>query len=412
VRQLKRRAVGSLRGFGAPVIPSDPTQELVDENAIVRAFSEAGECAPSADRLKRWRRAGLIPRPVVEHPSGLRGSRALYPGWIVDQLRAVMRLHRSVHRLQDLIIAVWWEGHWVDPGALRSALVKPLEKMSRELRASHGETTDPYESADAIVAEMRRRPGSMRLPPLIRERLQGPADVADFLWVLLVLGLGGRPPWEEEDLSLADEAPDALRLVAAATGIDRARHDDPLGEGPLVAPDFDLAGMLAELRDAGGLDFEDLDGPIRDATDQELERARSDALMFSGPLAVILATFEEFVGVDISGFGSLRALDARSGADRAGWIRMMLVMRRLVGDQSFDAIAEIATEEVSRYAAIADLRAGLPEHADLLKFDIEDRLAALPPEKAEEVRRDIDRYLRSHPRVAAALGNSAKPSAT
>lgn len=51
----------------------------IDESALLAAVARAGETPPTSDQLKGWRRAGVIPRPRVEHASGVRGSRAWYP---------------------------------------------------------------------------------------------------------------------------------------------------------------------------------------------------------------------------------------------------------------------------------------------------------------------------------------------
>jgi hypothetical protein len=380
--------------------------EKIDESALLDAVRRAGEPPPSADQLKRWRRAGLIPRPEVEHSPGVRGSRALYPEWADEQLLAVTRLHRSTHRLRDLCVAVWWEGHWVRPDALRKALIAPLERLSHEARVARGEETDPYEAADAIVAAMRDDEKSSPTSALFRKRLNSPADLMDLLWTFFALGLGGEAPWKQEDRSLPDPAPGALKLVAAATGADRAMHDDPLGEGPWVPSDFDLPGFVEELRAAGGFEIEDMAREIREGSDEELEQARKDALLFCGPLAMICSVLEDMLGEDVAGFGSLRMLEDATTLDRATLIRCMLIIRELAGDAAFVAVAELVEEVGPRYAAIAELRAGLPEHRELLRLDYADRLAGLAPSEGDRVREDVALYLRDHPQVASALSDN------
>jgi hypothetical protein len=377
--------------------------EKIDEAALFEAIARADETPPSPDQLKRWRRGGLIPRPEVAHLPGVRGSRALYPAWAVEQLLVVIRLHRSTHRLPDLCLALWWEGHWVRPDAIRGVLIKPLERLSQEAREVCGDERDPYEAADALVAAMKSEAKTSPTSELIRKRLSGPADLMDLLWTFLVIGFGGQAPWEQEDRSLPDPAPGALELVAAAAGADRAMHDDPLGEGPLVPPDFDMPGFIEELRDAGGFEVEDLAREIHEASDEELAQAREDALLFCGPLTQICSVLEELLGDDVAGFGSLRMLEDATTLDRATLIRCMLIIRKLTGDAAFVAVAELVEEEGPRYAAIAELRSGLPEHRELLRLDWAKRLAALPPSEADRVREDVARYLRAHPWVAAAL---------
>jgi hypothetical protein len=54
------------------------TIDEIDEPSLLAAAAHAGEEVTS-DQLKRWRRAGLMPRPSTAHVRGLRGSRAWYP---------------------------------------------------------------------------------------------------------------------------------------------------------------------------------------------------------------------------------------------------------------------------------------------------------------------------------------------
>lgn len=379
--------------------------EQIEEPALLGAVARAGETAPTHDQLKRWRRAGLIPRPNVEHSPGVRGSQTWYPEWAAEQLLAVVRAHRSTRRLQDLCLAVWWEGHWVRPSALREALIAPLERLSREARLLRGEESDPYEAADAIVATVRDDAMPSPTSTLFRKRLNGPADFMDLLWTFVVLGLGGQAPWEQEDRSAPDPAPGALKLISAATGADRAMSDDPVGEGPWVPTDFDLPAFIEELRDAKGFEIEDMARPIQEASDNELEQARQDALLFSGPLAMIGSVLGELLGDDIAGLGSLSVFESTAPSDLPALIRNMLILRKLAGDDAFLAIAQLVEQVNARFAAIAELLAALPEHRDLLRLDFADRLTALPPAEADRVREDVASYLRTHPQVAAALND-------
>jgi hypothetical protein len=225
---------------------------------------------------------------------------------------------------------------------------------------------------------------------------------------LVARTLGGQAPWEQEDLSLPDPAPGALQLLAAATGVDRALSDDPAGQGPWLPADFDLRKFIAELRNAGGFEIEDVARPIRDATDDELVQAREDALLFSQPLAMIGSVLEGLLGDDIAGLGSLSVLTANTSFDRAAMVRNMLILRGLAGEQAFSAIARLVEEVHARFAAIAELRAALPEHEALLRLDYASRVASLPPAESKRVREDVKLYLRTHPQVAAALTDETK----
>ena len=144
------------------------------------------------------------------------------------------------------------EGHWVDVGKLRAALIEPLARLAEEARQARGGEQDPYEAADRLMAAMKDEGQHSDAVVLMRQRLNGRADFANVLWTLLVIGLGGKAPWEQEDRSAPDPAPSALQLLATAAGVDQAMSDDPFGNGPWLPADFDLVAFMAELKDAGG----------------------------------------------------------------------------------------------------------------------------------------------------------------
>jgi hypothetical protein len=254
----------------------------LDEASLLAAVARAGVTV-SSHQLKRWRRAGLMPRPRIEHTPGVRGSRASYPVWAVAQLVAVGRTHRSVHRLEALSVALWWDGHWVEPIALRNALIAPLERLSAKARAARAGRDDSYEAADAILAAMSEDTTQSPMVALLRKRLGSRADLMDWLWTLIALGLGAPAPWQQEDRSAPDPARGALELLAAGAGVERAITDDPAGHGLWIPSDFDLREFIERLRDAGAFEVQDMARPIRNASDVELSRARDAALMFSGP---------------------------------------------------------------------------------------------------------------------------------
>jgi hypothetical protein len=379
------------------------TREIT-EAAMFAALARAGETPPSSGQLKRWRRAGLLPRPRVEHRAGVKGSRSWYPVWASEQLLVVVRLHQATHRLGELCTALWWEGHWVDPPALRRALLAPLDRFSAAASKARGGEEDPYEAADRILRTMPDDGKPSTMVTMMRSRLNGPADFLDLMWTFLVVGLGGQAPWEQEDCSRPDPAPGALQLLVSATGIDRAMRDMPAGRAPWLPEDFDPRGFIAELRDVGGFAIEDLAAPIREASDEQLEQARCDALLFSKPLAMIGSVLQDMLGTDVVGLGSLSAIAPTNSFDRAGLVRTMLIMRQLAGDGVFTAVAELVEDVHERFAAIAELRAALPQHESLLRADYAERLDALQPEEADAVRHDVARYLRARPSLAAALG--------
>lgn len=389
---------------------TQPKRHEIDEAELLARAAQAGEPV-SVHQLKRLRRAGLMPRPQVAHAKGVRGSSAHYPAWAIEQLAAVGRLRRTVHRLDELVVAAWWDGCWVEAHALRDALRAPLERLSAETRGARGGEEDPYEAADLVIASIGAADG----PPsqaltLIRRRLPGRADMLDLLWTFVVLGLGGEAPWEQEDRSLPDPAPGALSLMAKVMGVERAMSDDPTGSGPWLPANFDLAQFLVELRDAGGFDLEDAARPIREASEEQLARAREDARLLSGPLALIGTALEGLLGEDVAGLGSLSALQSQTIWATATLVRAVLLLRPLAGDEVFLAIAQLVDTVHARFAAIAALRAALPQHSEVLRYDHAERLAALPPAEAADVRADVARFLAERPDVARALSGGEEPA--
>jgi len=385
------------------------TTAEISKADMLDAVERAGQTPPTRDQLKRWRRAGLLPRPRLVRRLGVRGSQSMYPAWTAEQLLAIVRFHRSDHRLGELSTALWWEGHWIDPTRLREALMAPLTRFSSEAEKARGGETDPYETADRILEALPDDGKPSELVALIRRRLPGRGDFINLMWTFLVIAAGGEAPWEQEDRSREDRAPTALELLTKSAGIDQAISAVPAERPSWLPADFDPRGFIADLRDAGAFSIEDAARPIREASDNALAQARADAVLFCGPLARMGAVLEEFVGEDVAGLGVLRAIAPTSAFARAALIRTMLILRNLAGDGAFDSLAELVESTQQRFDAIAELRAALPQHEALLRVDFEERLAVLEPEHAERVRADVADYLRAHPSTAEALSAGEPP---
>ena len=377
------------------------TIDEIDEPTLLAAAARAGE-AVTGDQLKRWRRAGLMPRPRTAHVRGLRGSRAWYPDWAIEQLIAVARLHRSMRRLNDLTVVVWFDGHWIERTALRKALAAVLERVSSKVQRARAGHDDPYSAADAIL---ERPTGGPRSPivDLMSRRLGKHADLQSLMWTLLVLGLGGGAPWDDADQSVRDSARSALDLIAVSGGVPRAMTDDLAGHGPWLPADFEVRGLMDDLRAVGAFDIGQFARAIHVASDEELDRARDDALMFGGAVATIGRVLGELRGDDAGGVGSLAVLAPADAFDRAALVRNMLILRPLAGDEAFARIAAMVDENHERYAAIDALRTALPQHQHLLGLDFEQRLAELAPAEAQEILDAISAYLQDHPQIAQVL---------
>jgi hypothetical protein len=110
--------------------------------------------------------------------------------------------------------------------------------------------------------------------------------------------------------------------------------------------------------------------PVREATLEELDQAHEDAVLFSRPLAMIGRVLEGMLEPDAGGIGALRVFTADTSSARALLVRSVLILRPLAGDTAFRAIEQLVESVQARYAAIEELRAGLPQHAELLRADV------------------------------------------
>lgn len=355
----------------------------------------------SSHQLKRWRTAGLVPRPKVVHVAGIRGSRALYPEWAIRQLVAVERLHRSIHRLDALRVAVWWKGLWVEPDALRASLIAPLDRLSVKARELTGDAEDPFAAADVIVSAMAIERASSGITSLLRKRLGGNADLINLIWTFLSLGFGAPGPWTEDDRT-EDPALGFIELLERATGTDRMRLG-PANPGSWIPPDFDMAKFTEELQAVGAFDIQDMSRPIREASHDALEQARVDAEMFYDRLHTIGRVLEDLHDEEIPWLRALGFLAPADPADRSSLIRNMLILRALAGDDSFRRVEALVEQEYARFVAIREIRDGLPQHQSILRVDIEQRLSNLPHAQATKVREDISKFLEDHPATAKAL---------
>jgi hypothetical protein len=364
----------------------------------------------SDDQLKRWRKAGLVPRPTVEHVTGTRGSRARYPEWAVEQLVIVDRLHRMIHRLDALRVAVWWEGHWVEPDALRASLIAPLDRLSTKARELTDGAEDPFAAADAIVSATTIERASSGITSLLRKRLGGNADLINLIWTFLSLGFGAPGPWAEDDRT-DDPAPGFIELLERATGTDRVRLRRT-DAGIWIPSDFDMAKFTEELQRVGAFDIQDMSRPIREASNVALEQARVDAEMFYDRLHAIGQVLEDLRDEEIPWLKALGALAPTDAADRSNLIRNMLILRTLAGDDSLGQVEALVEREHARFIAIGEIRAALPQHQSILRADIEQRLNELPPTQATKVREDISRFLGEHPATSRALSGESPPPAT
>jgi hypothetical protein len=211
-------------------------------------------------------------------------------------------------------------------------------------------------------------------------RRRGRRALEDIMWFFFLLAFGG----DYEPTPSADGSPGLEELTAQATGIDSAKATGPL-HTPWPAEDAAGLDVVRDLRRAGVLQVMDLAAPIRDATDDDLDRARDDGPMFSRELATIAAAVQLMLGDDVGGLGSLTAMAAAIEDDAYILIYAMLDLRTAVGDAPFDKLWELTQQEGPHVHAIVEVATAVPgagtrldgRRDDELHGDIADQVADL-----------------------------------
>jgi hypothetical protein len=151
--------------------PSRADEELVErlENAEIEGMTWT--------RLKRWRKAGLLPHPAQFRVPGQRGSTSSYPEGTFKQALAVdkvLKRHRNIDKAAILLFLADYE---IDVTALRRAILNALDWLDDEIGSAAAGSSDPNEVAhrvgQAIVAE---RPRTKEARALRRSQLKAAGD--------------------------------------------------------------------------------------------------------------------------------------------------------------------------------------------------------------------------------------------
>lgn len=243
--------------------------------------------AVTAEQVRRWQQAGLVPGPrqVSRGRGNGRGTVAVYPAAALAQLIALAELRRKHHELRDLAWSLWWCGFPVERCRWESVLFRAAatwDEVVAVLRVSGladvsgilpDATVDALERAvefrtdSKIFRRARKRVGSRRAPSLVR--------------MLGELALGVLPNGAER--GEAEEREEQVILVRGV-GLEGVDREDVFGAGPLLrgdpyAPLSWVSGMLR-----GWSARAELVG----AADTDLRAARDDVRLLLG-LAAELA---------------------------------------------------------------------------------------------------------------------------
>ena len=367
----------------------------------LRSALEAHGVVLSGRQLKRLRVEGLLLCMGQRHPLGLRGSESVYPRWAVKQLELVAGLERRERRFLQLRILVAWHGGWVEPGLLRSSLAGLLERVSAHARRLVAGHRDKGDQADRLVQAMRRAPGATGAARLMRARLgQAAFDVERLAYALAALAVRAEIEWENHDP--ADPMESLGVLFERASGIDRARRDTIAGSEPFLCDAEPTPAILDRLQEAGCFDLLDLGRAFREADDESIGQAFTDARRLAG-LASLFDALQAAEGEDVAGVGSLTQLVADDLDARAVAVivRNFLLLQSLVPSHALETIARAAEQARPSLEAVLEIRAGLPQYADFMGVDGSQLLAALPAAERTRITSEIRAYVDRHPGLRA-----------
>lgn len=362
----------------------------------------------SDSQLKRLRREGLLPVEGQRHRRGVRGSESLYPAWAVSQLELVARLTARERRFAQLCVLVRWHGGWVRPDKLRTALIELLRPISGATRKVTESAVDEGDRADRLAQELVQHPGRSGVSRLMYRRLKhSREDIERTMYAVAVLATGSAVEWENHDPD--DPTEPLLSVLERAWGIDRARHDDIAGHGPLLRDRESSQDMLTELQQAGAFDLLNAEAAFVRATDDDIERAFEDAIAFA-ELAEPFDAIQSFAGDDVSGLGSLSELGrANKAIDLVLLVRGLLLLRPLSGEGTLDELIGAARAAAPQLLAAQELSQALPQYASLFGFDGAKRLAAMPVEEREHVIGEVRAHLEAHPELRTLVERAETP---
>lgn len=199
------------------------------DRAVLEECARRGVSGITVRKLERWRH--LLPRRIVEHRSGLHGSRSGNPPDYVDQVIAVEALLTSGVSLRDVPMRLFEQGFEVDLKVLRTAYADLYARVREGLVKALPDTAradvEPADRADALASIHARgirrtatgRQWATRINRLVRQAGALEGDDSDALFVSTISVMF---TW-----LVAGEPPSAQGTVDALTAVGLNDGQDP-----------------------------------------------------------------------------------------------------------------------------------------------------------------------------------------
>jgi hypothetical protein len=228
--------------------------------------------------LKKWRDAGLLPRPRQQSLGRGRGTVAIYPDGTSAHLLRLLTIRAEGGRFspEQTLWRLWWEGFSIDPARVRAL----LETQLREFEAWRDEWSGltPDERIERL-ARLERLPEPLRS---FRKRM-GSRAFESLSDVLTRVVTGEFTTWETTI---------ERNTMLSGLGLNRAKRDRIGRSEPW------LRGMLDEhLNDlARTIQPDRLRDTFTNASDDEICDARDEMQAFFGLLYTVRLTLESISG--------------------------------------------------------------------------------------------------------------------
>lgn len=304
----------------------------------------------SADKLDRWVRRGLIPRPTTTNLGGRTGRQSLYPAEAVEQIAAVCDALSIDRRLDRAALLVWWWGFDVSRSEVRQVLSKEAAELDQEISelrtAQEDGTIDQLieESGQArvrnkVMGRARRHVGRDAFPTIVRILLEVATGSFSGLYSDYATG-------EDEGL-----------LLERALGMARARTDQlPDGSDPWLTgqPEDSLSDLSSIM---GGT----LSDVLDTTSDFELDLAREEIAPIFELLPAVTPALEAEKGEGAYGMTDFgRVLGGMKPDDLARFFLMWLILRTFpelrpgieeMGRAAREALLTLGHEEVANTTA-------------------------------------------------------------
>ena len=275
----------------------------VDQLLALAAAEGFDQPEITARKIERWRKEGLLPRPRRISLGRPLGTRSEYPPGTGQQLLALCRLRRRFpHDLDAVRFGLWYERYPLPIDDVKRSMEQLLSSIMRILPLNE---PDPLDAAEQLVSQARSKPRRSSSERYLK-RLRNTDEVDAVQIAMLQLVLGGVPGFTahaEEELGERS----LTQMFIDTLGLNRAQTDRAGEVKPWLQDNSELAKQLENMAREQLLSFPALLQALKEATPEQLTRARADLKDILGFKQVAKA-MEALLGPNAFGWGMFSKL--------------------------------------------------------------------------------------------------------